>query len=84
MSTVNLCIRNAGLVGGKGGFGSMLKSMGAKKGKETTNFEACRDLNGRRLRNVNDEKKLAEWYSFLLLVYPICYLISFRFYFYFI
>lgn len=27
------------------------------------NFEACRDLNGRRLRHVNNEKRLAEWYA---------------------
>eukprot|EP00124_Ichthyophonus_hoferi_P001663 Ihof_evm3s93 gene=Ihof_evmTU3s93 len=48
--------------GGKGGFGSMLRSIGARAAqKETTNFEACRDLNGRRLRNVHDEEKMAEW-----------------------
>ena len=25
------------------------------------NFEACRDLNGRRIRDVNNEIRLAEW-----------------------
>jgi hypothetical protein len=40
--------------GGKGGFGSLLRSMNPKK-KPTDNFEACRDLTGRRLRNVNNE-----------------------------
>lgn len=27
----------------------------------TDNFDACRDLSGRRLRHVNADKKLAEW-----------------------
>lgn len=44
------------LVGGKGGFGSMLRAIGARIEK-TTNHEACRDLNGRRMRDVNNEKK---------------------------
>lgn len=40
------------LNGGKGGFGSMLRSMGGKMAsKQTTNFQACRDLTGRRLRS---------------------------------
>jgi len=39
------------LPGGKGGFGSLLRSMKPKvKGDE--NFDACRDLSGRRLRTV--------------------------------
>ena len=36
-----------GLLGGKGGFGSMLRAMGASISK-TSNTEACRDLSGRR------------------------------------
>lgn len=48
------------LVGGKGGFGSMLRAIGAQIEK-TTNREACRDLSGRRLRDVNEEKRLKEW-----------------------
>jgi hypothetical protein len=44
------------LPGGKGGFGSMLRAIGAQIEK-TTNREACRDLSGRRMRDVNDEKK---------------------------
>lgn len=43
------------LCGGKGGFGSMLRALGAQIEK-TTNREACRDLSGRRLRDVNHEK----------------------------
>ncbi|XP_037546407.1 replication stress response regulator SDE2 [Nematolebias whitei] len=48
------------LSGGKGGFGSMLRALGAQIEK-TTNREACRDLSGRRLRDVNHEKEMAEW-----------------------
>ena len=65
------------LVGGKGGFGSMLRyslfiifkfkfinriffcitrAIGAQIEK-TTNREACRDLSGRRLRDINEEKR---------------------------
>ena len=47
--------------GGKGGFGSLLR--GGPAGvvtKKTTNFNACRDLNGRRIRHVNQEKRMAE------------------------
>ena len=48
------------LEGGKGGFGAMLRTSGAR-GIKTTNFDACRDLNGRRLRHVNAEAQLREW-----------------------
>lgn len=48
------------LVGGKGGFGSMLRAIGAQIEK-TTNREACRDLSGRRLRDINEEKRLKNW-----------------------
>jgi hypothetical protein len=48
------------LLGGKGGFGAMLRTAGAR-GVKTTNFDACRDLNGRRLRHVNAEAQLREW-----------------------
>ena len=43
------------LCGGKGGFGSMLRALGAQIEK-TTNHEAMRDLSGRRVRDVNNEK----------------------------
>lgn len=46
--------------GGKGGFGSMLRAIGAQIEK-TTNREACRDLSGRRLRDINEEKRLQTW-----------------------
>lgn len=44
------------LNGGKGGFGSMLRAIGAQIEK-TTNREACRDLSGRRLRDINEEQR---------------------------
>jgi len=52
-------ILRGGCAGGKGGFGSLLRN--AKSLKKTTNFGSCRDLNGRKLRDVQNEKKLAEW-----------------------
>jgi len=52
----------ARLVGGKGGFGSMLRALGAQIEK-TTNHEAMRDLSGRRVRDVNNEKALTSWLS---------------------
>ena len=48
------------LPGGKGGFGSMLRSIGAQIEK-TTNREACRDLSGRRLRDINEETRLRQF-----------------------
>lgn len=56
---VHLLLR---LRGGKGGFGSLLRGPATKAGqKKTNNFDACRDMSGRRLRHVNAEKKLEEW-----------------------
>ncbi|KAK9743159.1 hypothetical protein RND81_03G220800 [Saponaria officinalis] len=53
---------NTPLLGGKGGFGSLLRGAGTKAGqKKTNNFDACRDMSGRRLRHVNADKKLEEW-----------------------
>lgn len=46
------------LHGGKGGFGSMLRAQGGRmNAQKTTNYEACRDLQGRRIRTVNEAKK---------------------------
>jgi hypothetical protein len=56
-STVHLVLR---VCGGKGGFGSLLRGLG-RDGKVTDNFDACRDLSGRRLRHSLAEQKLAEW-----------------------
>ncbi|GLJ42749.1 hypothetical protein SUGI_0886370 [Cryptomeria japonica] len=56
---INVLLR---LRGGKGGFGSLLRGAATKAGqKKTSNFDACRDMSGRRLRHVNAEKKLEEW-----------------------
>ncbi|KAI6651472.1 Protein SDE2-like [Oopsacas minuta] len=44
------------VLGGKGGFGSQLKAIGAQIHK-TTSREACRDLSGRRVRDINAEKR---------------------------
>lgn len=48
------------VLGGKGGFGSMLRAIGAQIEK-TTNREACRDLAGRRLRDVHTEERIKDW-----------------------
>lgn len=48
------------IMGGKGGFGSMLRAIGAQIEK-TTNREACRDLSGRRLRDINEEKRVKDF-----------------------
>lgn len=55
---IDVCIRRA-LPGGKGGFGAMLK--GSSASTKTTNFDACRDLQGRRLRDVRDEAIMREF-----------------------
>jgi hypothetical protein len=47
------------LRGGKGGFGSNLRAAG--KHKLTDNFDACRDLQGRRIRQRTAAQQLAEW-----------------------
>jgi len=49
-----------GLRGGKGGFGSLLRAIGAQI-EATTNHEAMRDLTGRRQRDVNNERRLKEY-----------------------
>merc|ERR1711997_1448501 len=51
-----------GLPGGKGGFGSMLRALGNQIQK-TTNHEAMRDLSGRRMRDINEEKRLKDYVS---------------------
>jgi len=49
------------LLGGKGGFGSLLKGQAQRAGqKKTTNFSSCRDLNGRRLRTVENERNVEQ------------------------
>lgn len=51
-----------GIYGGKGGFGAALRRAAKQSGpKKTTDFGACRDLSGRRIRHVNDEIILRKW-----------------------
>merc|ERR1712232_740969 len=49
------------IVGGKGGFGSLLRGgQPATQKKKNTNYGACRDLNGRRIRHVKQEQEEAK------------------------
>ena len=56
-STLTVSLR---LAGGKGGFGSLLRSMNPKK-TLADNYDSCRDLSGRRLRTVQMEQRMDEW-----------------------
>ncbi|EMR11553.1 hypothetical protein PNEG_00561 [Pneumocystis murina B123] len=52
--------------GGKGGFGSQLRAAGGrmssrKKRGEEENKSSCRDLNGRRIRTINEKKALIKY-----------------------
>jgi Replication stress response SDE2 C-terminal/SPRY domain/Silencing defective 2 N-terminal ubiquitin domain len=50
------------ILGGKGGFGTLLKGQSRQRGARiTTDFGACRDLQGRRLRSINEEFQLRAW-----------------------
>lgn len=51
------------LLGGKGGFGSNLRAQGNKMSskKRAGNYEACRDLAGRRIRTVSQAQSIAEY-----------------------
>lgn len=63
-SSLYRVVAGNGLLGGKGGFGAMLRSLGkAGSGSATRDFGACRDLQGRRLRHVNDEIALERWHE---------------------
>ena len=47
------------LCGAKGGFGAQLKA--SRAGHQTTNFDAMRDLSGRRLRTAEQDRRLEAW-----------------------
>lgn len=51
---------NSRILGGKGGFGSQLKGRKRTK-KQTKNFDSCRDLQGRRLKIVNQERMIKNY-----------------------
>lgn len=54
---------SARCLGGKGGFGAMLRGQSSRPGMKqvTPNTGAMRDLSGRRLRHVEQEQKLKDW-----------------------
>eukprot|EP00382_Lankesteria_abbotti_P002684 CAMPEP_0113845186 /NCGR_PEP_ID=MMETSP0372-20130328/621_1 /TAXON_ID=340204 /ORGANISM="Lankesteria abbotti" /LENGTH=247 /DNA_ID=CAMNT_0000814209 /DNA_START=17 /DNA_END=760 /DNA_ORIENTATION=- /assembly_acc=CAM_ASM_000359 len=49
------------LNGGKGGFGSLLRGQKGGGKRKTTNMDACRDLNGRRIRHARSLERLKQW-----------------------
>lgn len=48
------------LLGGKGGFGTLLRGKKGNK-KKVTNYDACRDLSGRRIRHAKAVDRLKDW-----------------------
>ena len=51
-----------GLEGGKGGFGSLLRATTSQVGvRRTSDVSAMRDLRGRRVRHVEQERALEQW-----------------------
>lgn len=58
-SVFSLSSHDFGLVGGKGGFGSLLKQ--SKSKTKTTNFSAMRDLRGRRFKHITNQINMQKW-----------------------
>jgi len=60
LATVHLRVR---CLGGKGGFGAMLRGQNTRPGMKAvvSNTGAMRDLSGKRLRHVEQEQQLEEW-----------------------
>ncbi|KAJ2493359.1 hypothetical protein IWW37_000643 [Coemansia sp. RSA 2050] len=55
-----VCLRGR-VLGGKGGFGSTLRSQGSKAAaNRPANFDNCRDLYGRRLKTLREAKEIVE------------------------
>ncbi|KAJ2741646.1 hypothetical protein GGI20_005042 [Coemansia sp. BCRC 34301] len=49
------------MLGGKGGFGSMLRSQGNKaSANKPANYDSCRDLYGRRLKTLKEAKTIVD------------------------
>ncbi|KAJ2852448.1 hypothetical protein IWW36_000335 [Coemansia brasiliensis] len=48
------------VLGGKGGFGSTLRSQGSRMGNKPNSFDDCRDLYGRRLRTLKEAQSISE------------------------
>lgn len=63
----NVFVINHCIIGGKGGFGTLLKGQSRQVGANiTTDFTSCRDLQGRRLQHINDTiqyNTMNEWYN---------------------
>ena len=58
LQRIVVCLK---LAGGKGGYGSQLKALGSKMAaKKSTNFDECRDLQGNRLRTVQQQQQVTE------------------------
>lgn len=52
---LEVCAR---ILGGKGGFGANLRAAGGRmNASKSTNFDSCRDLNGRRLGTIKEAQK---------------------------
>ncbi|KAJ2544806.1 hypothetical protein EV175_005862 [Coemansia sp. RSA 1933] len=59
-SLVRLCLRGR-ISGGKGGFGSMLRSQGSKmSSNKPESYDDCRDLYGRRLKTLKEAKSIVD------------------------
>ena len=54
LTILRLCLLHRG---GKGGFGKLLKSQ-KNLGKNTNNFDSCRDLDRRKLKYAREEEKI--------------------------
>ncbi|KAJ2453739.1 hypothetical protein EV183_002038 [Coemansia sp. RSA 2336] len=48
------------VLGGKGGFGSTLRSQGSRMGNKPNSFDDCRDLYGRRLRTLKEAQSITD------------------------
>ena len=53
------------------GFGSLIRAMGSQINK-STNKEACRNLSGRRVRDINAEKKYVNLVSSFVFYEEVC------------
>ncbi|KAI9471207.1 hypothetical protein LPJ55_001797 [Coemansia sp. RSA 990] len=48
------------VLGGKGGFGSTLRSQGSRMSNKPNSFDDCRDLYGRRLRTLKEAQSITD------------------------
>eukprot|EP01061_Rhynchopus_euleeides_P011718 TRINITY_DN2128_c0_g1_i2.p1 TRINITY_DN2128_c0_g1~~TRINITY_DN2128_c0_g1_i2.p1 ORF type:complete len:323 (+),score=115.57 TRINITY_DN2128_c0_g1_i2:596-1564(+) len=57
-SIINVVLR---LRGGKGGFGQALKAKGKHSSQKTTSFDACKNLQGQRIRHQRQLEAMKKW-----------------------